>query len=95
MKGFLTFTLVAGVAISTSSIVQAAGVAKGTANISKAPAVTQGASSIGAMGLTLDRSALSRELNRLNELLAPVDGTSETDSSDATVRAKSGVVWSF
>ena len=52
MKGFLTFTLAAGVAITTTSVVQAAGIAKGAATIAKAPATAQASIGTGATGLT-------------------------------------------
>ena len=73
MKGFLTFTLAAGVAISTSSIVQAAGVAKGAGSVNRTPTIAQTPMSTGGAGLTLDRTSLNRELDRLNAMLAPTD----------------------
>ena len=69
MKGFLTFTLAAGVAITTTSIAQAAGVVKGPANASRAPATAPAPMGIGAMGISLDRTSLARELDRLNAML--------------------------
>ena len=51
MKGFLTFTLAAGVAITTTSVVQAAGVGKGALNVDRTTSTqTQAPMSIGAMG---------------------------------------------
>ena len=95
MKGFLTFTLAAGVAITTTSIVQAAGVGKGAMNADRAASTqTQGPMSVGAMGgLLLDRSALNSELIRLSELLAPVDGDEEGVSAGRTVQRKSVGSW--
>lgn len=96
MKGFLTFTLAAGVAITTTSIAQAAGVGKGALNADRtASTQTQAPMSVGAMGgLVFDRVALNRELNRLSELLAPVDGDEEGGSANAPAPRKS-MVWSF
>ena len=75
MKGFLTFTLAAGVAITTTAVAQAVGVGKGAMNLDKTTSSqTQGPMSVGAMGgLSLDRAALNRELNRLTALLQPDD----------------------
>ena len=93
MKGFLTFTLAAGVAITTTSIAQAAGVGKGPMNADRTASMqTQAPMSIGAMGgLTLDRMALNRELTRLSELFAPMDGDEEGGSASARVQEK--IAW--
>jgi hypothetical protein len=97
MKGFLTFTLAAGVAITSTSIAQAAGVGKGAMNAdSTASTQIQAPMSVGAMGgLVFDRTALNRELNRLNELLAPMDGDVEGGAADVPVITKSGTAWTF
>jgi hypothetical protein len=95
MKGFLTFTLAAGVAITTTSIAQAAGVGKGVVNTDRtASTQTQAPMNVGAMaGLTLDRSALNRELSRLADLLEPVDGEEQAGSPSPTVRIKTVPGW--
>jgi hypothetical protein len=95
MKGFLTFTLAAGVAITSTSIAQAAGVAKGAMNADiTASTQIQAPMGFGAMGgLVFDRTALNRELTRLNELLAPVDGDEEGGVANETVQRKSVGVW--
>jgi len=94
MKGFLTFTLAAGVAISTSTVVQAAGVGRVSTNFSKAPATAQSPLSVGSLSIGLDRIALTRELNRLNEMLSPQDGIDSEAGTDASVKTKAGI-WSF
>ena len=97
MKGFLTFTLAAGVAITSTSIAQAAGVGKGAMNADRSPSAqtqSQSPMGVGAFGgLSLDRSALNRELSRLNELLLVGDDT-EGGSGNASVNRKVGV-WSY
>jgi len=97
MKGFLTFTLAAGVAITTTSVAQAAGVGKGAMNADRtASAQSQGPMSLGAMsGFTLDRAALSRELNRLATLLEPATGDEGNDTSNAPVKSKSLGEWTY
>ena len=95
MKGFLTFTLAAGVAITTTSIVQAAGVGNGGMNADRtASTQTQGPMSVGAMGgLVFDRTALNRELNRLSEMLAPSDGDEEGGSANEPLKKKAFGEW--
>ena len=92
MKGFLTFTLAAGVAITTSSVAHAAGVGKGAMNADRTPSTqTQTPMSVGAMsGFTLDRSSLIRELSRLSELMAPAE---DVDGGNSTVQRKSVGAW--
>ena len=94
MKGFLTFTLAAGVAITTTSVVQAAGLGKGAMNVERtSTSQTQAPMSVGTMnGLQLDRSALNRELSRLSELLAPA-GSEEEGANAATQRKN--YIWTF
>jgi len=93
MKGFLTFTLAAGVAITTTSIAQAAGVGKGAMNAGRSTATqTQAPMSIGAMGgFSLDRAALNRELNRLSVLLEPEYLNEESGSENQPVDRKMSV----
>jgi hypothetical protein len=95
MKGFLTFTLAAGVAITTTSIAQAAGVGKGAMNADRtASTQTQAPMSVGAMGgLILDRTALNRELSRLSVLLEPTDGDEEGGSANMPVQNKTMGTW--
>ena len=95
MKGFLTFSLVAGVAITSTSVVHAAGIAKGAASVSKAPASAQGPMAMNSMGLALDRMALSRELTRLNDLLTVPEGLdADAPGQDTPVTPKSGL-WTW
>lgn len=95
MKGFLTFTLAAGVAITTTTVVQAAGVGKGAMNADRTiSSQTQAPMSVGSMnGLSLDRSALNRELSRLNDLFVPSE-VSEDEGASSTTKRKS-MVWSY
>ena len=96
MKGFLTFTLAAGVAITTTSVAQAAGVGKGAMNADRiASTQTQAPANSGALGgFALDRAALNRELNRLTDLLAPVDEGDETGATNTSTQRKA-MVWTF
>ena len=95
MKGFLTFTLAAGVAITTTSVAHAAGTgnAKGGLNVSKAPAVAQASMGISGLGLTFDRTSLTRELDRLNQLLATNDDDGE--ATDAPAQQKAVGAWNW
>ncbi len=97
MKGFLTFTLAAGVAITTTSIAQAEGVGKGAMNANRtASAQTQAPMSVGGMaGLALDRSALNRELSRLRDLLEPLDTQDDSESEGIPVQRKAIGTWTF
>lgn len=97
MKSFLTFTLAAGVAITTTSVVQAAGVAKGAPNTDRtASTQSQAPMSVGTLsGLVLDRSALNRELNRLSTLLQTVDGDEENGAAKRNVTRKLEGNWTF
>jgi hypothetical protein len=94
MKGILTFTLAAGVAITTTTIAHAAG-SKPVANPTKAPVTTPASSPFSALELTLDRSSLTRELNRLNELLNLQDMGEETSTGDVPPTMKSAGAWTF
>jgi hypothetical protein len=91
MKGLLTFTLAAGVAISTTSVVHATGVVKGASNANKAPASAQAPMGIGSMGITLDRVSLTRELDRLNSMLNPSDG----EENSAGLTQKTTPTWTY
>ena len=95
MKGILTFTLAAGVAITTTSVAQAAGVGKGAMNADRiASTQTQAPMSVGALGgLVLDRVALSRELARLSDLLAPTNTEDDVESTNSSVQRKSVGNW--
>lgn len=95
MKGFLTFTLAAGVAITTTSVVQAAGVGKGALNADRAASTqTQMPMSVAAMaGLTLDRTALNRELSRLSTLFEPTFGEEDSGSANEAVHRKTSGTW--
>jgi hypothetical protein len=97
MKGFLTFTLAAGVAITTTSIAQAAGVGKGVLNADRTvSSQSQAPMGIGALGgLTLDRAALNRELDRLNALLEPMDGDVEGAAASVPVQRKTIGTWTY
>ncbi len=94
MKGFLTFTLAAGVALTTSSVSQAAGPGKGAMNVNKTPSMSQSPVGIGGFGVTLDRTTLTRELDRLNQLLAAPDVGSE-ELTNTPVQEKGNAVWNF
>ncbi len=95
MKGFLTFTLAAGVAITTGSVAQAAGVTKGAASLSKAPVAVQAPMGLGSMGLALDRVSLTRELERLNQMLNPSDDFEGNSTTNSPVPSKVTGMWTY
>lgn len=94
MKGFLTFTLAAGVAITTTSVSAAGAISKQAASASKAPQSTSAPSTLSGLGLALDRMSLRRELDRLNSLLSPI---SEGDEEVAmpTLQKTGGANWTW
>ena len=92
MKGFLTFTLAAGVAITTTSVSAGGNVTK-IATTQKAPQTSSAPASLSGLGFALDRGALVRELDRLNELLGPADV--EQDVPMPTNQKTGGVNWTW
>lgn len=96
MKGFVTFTLAAGVAITSTSIAHAEGIAKGRLSVTNpGAALNQGPATTGLLnGLVLDRAALNRELAKLQP---DTDLTDEMDDGQAPVKAtaKTSSVWTF
>ena len=95
MKGILTFTLAAGVAISTTTVVHGAGLTKGVANVSKAPASAQAPQSITGLGMALDRQLLHRELSRLTELLVPEQLDEVVEGTTMPTTVKTAPVWTY
>ena len=93
MKGFLTFTLAAGVAI-TSTSVSARGNLTKVAVSPNAPQTASTPASLSGLGLALDRSSMIRELDRLNELLSPTEADQEMAPMPATQKT-GGVNWTW
>ena len=96
MKSFVTFTLAAGVALSTASVVQAAGGTRGvqtkidrTSNVASVPAT------VGVTTFSFDRTSFNRDLSRISELLQPVTDDELLLGEGTTVGRKSSGVWSF
>ena len=96
MKNFLTFTLAAGVAITSTTIVHAAGVAKtGSAAKTSSSASRQApAGTANAGAVYLDRNSFNRELTRLSDLLT---GPNSDDlmSEEGVVGRKSTGAYTF
>ncbi len=97
MKSVLTFTLAAGVAISTASVAYAEGAGRERASNAgaKAPAASLAPASAGVLsGFVLDRIALNRELSKLEDDLSPED---TTDDGIAPVKSttKSVGTWTY
>jgi hypothetical protein len=91
MKNFLTFTLVAGVAITSAQVAQAAGVSKvGAERTAKAQAQMPGSAATAAARGGFDRAALNRELTRISEMLAPVGSTDDGLTETSAVTKKIG-----
>ena len=97
MKSLLTFTLAAGVAITTTSIVQAAGTPKGMAKVERSSAIQSSAPQyLGTVGgLAIDRSVMNRELSRLSELIQPNLVDDEVSAGGTAVGKKLGGLWSY
>ena len=93
MKNFVTFTLAAGVALTSASVVQAAGPARTVVKVDRATAVAP--SSVGSSAATFDRVSFNRELTRISELLQPTMGPDSLLEEGVSVGKKSGTVWSF
>jgi hypothetical protein len=93
MKNFVTFTLAAGVALTSASLVQAAGPSRTTVKADRATTVVP--SSIGSNAATFDRASFNRELTRLSDLLQPTIGLDSLLEDGVAVGKKSGTVWSF
>ena len=95
MKSFLTFTLAAGVAITTTSVAHAQSPTMGRFKIDQDSVSKQVPAAQGARtGLFLDRAALTRELNKLRLDVDLVNGDElETSYVNVAPRKKSTVVW--
>ena len=96
MKSFVTFTLAAGVALTTASVAKAAGVTRGaqtkvdrTTNVASVPA------SVGITALSFDRTAFNRDLSRISEILQPGTDDDLLLSEGSTVGRKSFGVWTY
>ena len=96
MKSFVTFTLAAGVALTTASVVQAAGGTRGvqtkidrTSNVASVPAT------VGVATFSFDRAAFNRDLSRISEILQPGTDDDLLLSEGSTVGRKTSGVWSF
>lgn len=97
MKSFLTFTLAAGVAISTSSISHAEGVGrKGASPVTNNESAVQRApvNAVTLRGPLLDRRALERELSRLSVETLQVEEDGSFDVAPK-INSKSSGVWTY
>jgi hypothetical protein len=92
MKGFLTFTLAAGVAITTTSVSAGGNVTK-IAATPKAPQTSSTPATLSGLGFALDRGSLVRELDRLNAMLAPTEA--EEEVAMPTTQKTGGVNWTW
>ena len=93
MKSFLTFTLAAGVAITTTSIAQAQSTThKGNASVSKEGISKQLPRPATAPSLVLDRAAMNRELSALRLEFETFENDDNIDAATAP-RRKSVVGW--
>ena len=94
MKNFVTFTLAAGVALTSASVVQAAGPARTDVKADRATTVAP--SSVGSSSaVTFDRLSFNRELTRIADMLQPAIGLDSLVEESVSVGKKSGTVWSF
>lgn len=87
MKNFLTFTLAAGVAITSAQVVHAAGVTRVSADRLIKAQAQMPASPSATSAAKFDNAALNRELARISELLGPV-GLNDGLMDDAVVVPK-------
>lgn len=94
MKSFLTFTLAAGVAITSTSIAQA----QNSSHKANAAASKEGTSKqvggvvLAPAGLFLDRAALNRELGALTVEFEPFESGDDNLATTAP-KKKSQVIW--
>ena len=93
MKNFVTFTLAAGVALTSASVVQAAGPARTAVKADRS--TTSVPSSVGSSVVAFDRASFNRDLTRIADLLQPTTGSDSLLEDTAAVPKKSGMVWSF
>ena len=93
MKNFVTFTLAAGVALTSASVVQAAGPARTAVKADRSS--TSVPSSVAPSAGAFDRASFNRELTRIADLLQPSTGSDSLLEEGAAVGKKSGTVWSF
>jgi hypothetical protein len=96
MKSFLTFTLAAGVAVTASSIAHGEGTSKARAATGESTSISkQAPATIGTMsGLFLDRTALNRELSKLQEDIELGDTLDEATTPVRSTRKAAGI-WTF
>ena len=87
MKNFLSFTLAAGVAITTTSLVHAASVPKAATNSQMSVSTRVAPATIGGMAI-LDRLSINRELARISDLLSSPIGDEFGLGDDAAVVTK-------
>ena len=71
MKNLLSFTLAAGVAITTTSVAYGAGVQRAATNTQKNVSTRIAPAGVSSSAI-LDRTSLNRELTRISDLLSPV-----------------------
>ena len=91
MKNFLTFTLAAGVAITSAQVVHAAGVTRVSADRLIKAQAQMPATASSTSGSRFDSAAMNRELTRISELLSPTgfnDGSWTTPSPFRRRRAE-------
>ena len=96
MKSFVTFTLAAGVALTTASVAHAAGVTRAAqTKVDRTIKVASVPASGGIATLSFDRTAFNRDLSRISEILQPGTDDDLLLSEGSTVGRKTSGVWSF
>ena len=95
MKNFLSFTLAAGVAITTAQVAQAAGVTKVSSERLMTVQAQMPGSPTSAASAGFDRSSLNRELARISELVAPIGFSNDGLTEDSSVSVTKKVGGSF
>ena len=95
MKNLLSFTLAAGVALTTTTVAHGAGVSKTVAGQTGASARQVPAAVSTLAGSTFDRAVVSRELARISELLNPMTGDDYGLTEETTVSRKVSPAFTF
>src|SRR5687768_12223716 len=95
MKNFLSFTLAAGVALTTAQVAHAAGVTTVSAERAGKSQANMPGTPAKAGRIAFDRNALHRELNRISDLLVPNASANDGLNDESAVAVPKKAVGGF